>query len=108
MGFEEIVAIAVAETHVEFFELAVPTAEIPEKLEAVVGFRILFLHEIAEVCDEIAVHLLLVHEAELLVDDRLGSHAAYGFGFVEHVVVELLLHSVGRVGVDVDAKIFAS
>lgn len=55
-------------------------------------------------CQEVLVQLVLVEDVKLFVDEGLRATATDELRFVEHILVEVTLHLVLRVGVYVDAQ----
>ena len=103
---EQVFTEFLAEVYRYLSTSAMALHEVKEVFVYNVPFLVLSSTFLLIVGEEIAFHLFMVKEVELLVDERSDSHAAYGFGSLNHRAVKLSFCIIPWLGKDVDAKIF--
>ena len=52
-----------------------------------------------EVSKKIGFHFNSIKNPELLIDERLNTNTANGFGFVQHIIIERTFHLILGVGI---------
>ena len=82
-----------------------PFDEIMEMLIDELPFLVFVPTHLLEVGKKVGLLLSLVQEAELFIDEGLYPDAADSFCLVQHIVIELPLHLVLGMGIDVDAEV---
>ena len=102
---EQIFTELLAEVYRYLATSAVALHEVAEMLVDDVPFLVLSFTFLLVVGKEIALHLLMVKEIKLLVDERSNSHAAYGLGSLNHRAVELSFGIILWLGKDVYTQI---
>ena len=102
--FKEVRLKLLTELLVHFANGAFPLAEVLEVF--VNDFSLLILLEtlLAEVFEEVHAQLLLVEEAELLVEELLEATAADSLRLFHHRGVELTFTGIRRMPVEVDTQ----
>lgn len=106
LGVQEIIAKLVAEVKSYLSEGAFSTCEDLEMFVADSPFGIALPFGIFLIISEkILLLLAMVYETELAVNHLFLTATAQKFPFLKHRLVEVALHLVGRVAIQVDSKI---
>jgi len=80
--------------------------EVVEMLVDELPFLVFVVTHLFEVSEEVGFLFGLIQETKLFVDERLHSDATDSLCLVQHIVVELPLHLVFGMGVNVDTEVF--
>ena len=103
-AFQEIISELFAQLNGNISKGAFATAELLKVVADAIPLFVSLACLCSEVSKEIDLLLVLVEEAELLVDKRLHTNTAYRLRLVEHLLVEHPLLLVAWLGIEVDAE----
>ena len=101
LAFQKIISKLLTKLNCNIPEGAFATTKLLEMVANAVPFFVSLACLCSEVGEEIDLLLILVEEAELLVDERLHTNTAYRLRLVEHLLVEHPLLLVAWLGIEV-------
>ena len=104
LAFQKIISELFAQFNGDIAKGAFATAKLLEVVANTIPLFVSLACLRSEVGEEIDLLLVLVEEAEFLVDERLHTNTAYRLRLVEHLLVEHSLLLVAWLGIEVDTE----